>query len=66
MFIRDKLIKFGCKYLVLSSGDSYPYKFATYSRACKTRTLASFGPQIASALFCSDIKTLIYFNVTDL
>ena len=37
MFIRGKPIRFGYKNWVLALSDDYPYKFGTYTGACKTK-----------------------------
>ena len=51
MFIRGKPIRFGYKNWVLASSDGYPYKFETYTGACKTKdSRMPLGPQVVSDL----------------
>ena len=51
MFIWGKPIRFGYKNWVLASSDRYPYKFETYTGACKTMDSSKpIGPQVVSDL----------------
>ena len=51
MFIRGKPIGFGYKNWVLASSDGYPYKFGTYTGACKTKDSSKpLNPQVVSDL----------------
>ena len=51
MFIRGKPIRLGNKNWVLASSDGYPYRFKTYTGACKTtHSSMPLGPQVVSDL----------------
>ena len=51
MFIRGMPIKIGYKNYILASSDGYPYKFETFTGACKTKNSSMpLGPQVMSDL----------------
>ena len=51
MFIQGKPIRFGNKNWVPASSDGYPYKFGTYTGACKTKDSSKpLGPQFVTDL----------------